>query len=91
MREVVGLIVILLIVLIVAQGVIALEARRLSRASCPQTWHYKAQEGDSLFELAKTYYPDRDAREVVAEMYHLNLWAINTHLQPGDLLQMPKR
>lgn len=90
MREAIGFVAVVLIVVTVAQAVMALEVRRVNNRLDPR-WEYTVQAGDSLLSLAEQYYPHKQARDVIEDIYNLNLWTMFNEPVPGDVLEMPAK
>ncbi len=76
----------LIVILVIAQLVLARVP--VPVVTTPVTWTYTVQHNDTLWHLARRYYPRQDPREITHDIRALNGLASAT-IRPGQRLKMP--
>ena len=90
MREAIAFVGVVAIVIGVAHIVTFFDMRSMYNHINP-SWEYTVQAGESLLDIVERYYPSEQARDVIEEMYKLNVWMLRNELHPGDIIRMPPR
>ena len=76
----------LVIIVVVAQLVLARDVKPATTTAV--TWTYTVQHDDTLWQIARRFYPHKDPRETVWDIRVLNGLDTAT-IKPGQRLRMP--
>ena len=79
-----------LIVLVVLVGHLVSARGNVPVADAYTPWVYTVQHQDTLWAVAKRYYPKMDPREAVYNIRMLNGYLETATIHPGQRLKMPK-
>ncbi len=84
-----GICAVLLVVMVIAVGIWWIAEASVDQEEIVVPDTHQVQPGETLWQIAKEYYPDTDPRKVVWEIRELNGMASAT-IYPYEVLKLPK-
>jgi nucleoid-associated protein YgaU len=84
-----GICAVLLVVMVIAVGIWWIAEASVDQEEIVVPDTHQVQPGETLWQIAKEYYPKRDPREVVWEIRKINQMKSAT-IYPYEVLKLPK-